>query len=686
MYDIFCDIWKNPEHSFTPMPLLSASGALSHESVSAEISQMRGRGIDGFLLSASGGEYLSECYFASAELILKEAKKRFMSVVLAERGLSIPGIIAHEERLAARRLYALPAHTTPPANEELLYRISVRLDENGKLTDTRLDCPDGYTEYDLVLGYSYASDRADLLNPHFAAMLSERVLEEHQRRFGEYFGTTVIGLLTETPAFAEGEVPWTYDFIEDFFEAGGDFHLLASLFFEPREKKFRREAEYALRKAVSARLDSAYFTPLSRRCAELKLALMGSPAESAHCDLLQCFDVPGAKISAAGAIRAVDRSSEAVQVKLAADCARHSGYARSLTYLRCGELSPNELMRELNFAFARGSNLILSDALPLHCGGEPIADSVRRGDFKKLTSYIKRMSWLASAGTNNPVCAVLCTPEYVPHKPTEPLAERGFSFNYLSLSDLMNRASVRDGKLCIDRYEYGVLLIDSRLRLDAESVTKIGRFVTEGGKMYRGGDFIGFIEKNAKQATAFASESGGTVRFSHITKSGCDFFVMINEGDAAVCGTLITDLPCEASDFDALTGEITPISCALADGGFSYPVTVPPNAVKVIGMNKNALPHIAEPKKLALRENVSLSDGRMGFDYRADYSRAVISFTDVPCGVSVAVNGADAGRILFSPLEIDITKLVTVGANAVELDGEFEGCSVKMYGEAGGAL
>ncbi len=674
MYDIFCDIWKKPEHSFTPMPVFSPGEALPTESIPAEISKMRGRGIDGFLLSASRGEYLTDSYFASAELILKEAKKRFMSVALAENGVSIPAIIAGEERLASRRLYALPARTTPPANEELLYRISVLFDEKGKITDTRLDCPDGYTECDLVLGYSYANDRADLLNPQTASLLIERVLEPHHFRFGEYFGSTVIGFLSETPAFAEGKVPWTYNFIEDFFEAGGDFHLLASLFFEPREKKFRREAEYALRKAVSARLASAYFAPLAHWCDNHKIAFMGSPSETAHCDLLPYFNVPGAKSSA-------DRSAQAVQIKLAADCARHRGFARSLTYLECGELSPDELMRELNFAFARGSSLILSDALRLHGDGAPLSDSTGRGDFKKLTAYIKRMSWLSSSGTNNPVCAVLCTPEYVPHKPTEPLAERGFSFNYLSLSDLMNRASVRDGKLCIDRYEYSILLIDSRLRLDAESVTKIGRFVTEGGKMYRGGDFIGFIEKNAKQATSFASE-GGAVRFSHITKGGCDFFVMINEGDAPACGTLITDLPCEASDFDALTGEITPLSCTIADGGFSYPVTVPPNAVKVIGMNKNALPHIAtEQKKLALRENVALSDGRTVFDYRADYSRAVISFTDVPCGVSIAVNGTDAGRILFSPLELDITKLVNVGSNTVELNGEAEGCSVKMYGE-----
>ena len=374
-------------------------------------------------------------------------------------------------------------------------------------------------------------------------------------------------------------------------------------------------------------------------------------------------------------------SPESIRVKLAADYARHHGLKRSFARItNTASLTPDDVMREVNFAFSRGADMIITDPITLHESEDGIDPSVVRADYKKFSAYLKRMSWLNSTGTHNPVAAVLCTADYVPYTPVKPIIEAGYSFSYLTLDDLMEKCRVHEGKFLIDRYAYDVLLIDSRLRLDAESVTKIGRFVTEGGKMYRGGDFISYLNKNVRRQSYFRGESAENLRFTHITKGGVDFFAMINEGDSWIEGELVTKSPCAAADFDALTGAITAMSCSVDDEGLAYRMRVAPHGAKVIAMNKNALTKIEDERTYKLREITSISEGRTSFDYKAGvYSRAVLSFTDIDGAQDVAVNGKAVCRIMFKPYEVDITEYLTDGSNTVEMSGDFFGGCVKMY-------
>lgn len=680
MYDIFSDIWKHPENAFSQVHAWPRLGAFTGESaaevISTELSELHKRGVDCIAASPACREaYLTEEYFLNLTSALEALKKRFMTAILYDAGASSLPVIAEEKRLAARRLYVLPARTEIPSDEELLFRVSVAFDEKGKLTETRLSPSEGFSEYDLVLGYSYESTRADALNPQTAYDIIEKSLEAHYTHLGEHFGDTVTGVLVPPVRFAEGEIPWSYGFIEDFSLAGGDMHTLMSLFFEPREKKYRREGELSLRRAISSRLNSSYFAPISSWCESHRIAMLHAPEEANDTPAYRHATSTGALLSEVGI------SEKSAGVKLASDYARHHGLKRSFAYLTgTEELTPDELMRRLNYAFSGGASMIVHDGIRLHeseDGADPIT---LRADYKKLGAYVKRMSWLCSTGTHNPHCAVLCTADYVPARSASKITEAGYSFSYLTLEDLMEKCTVRDGKLCIDRYEYGVLLIDSRVRLDAESVTKIGRFVTEGGLMYRGGDFVPFLEKNVRRGSYFKGNSASELTFTHITKGGVDFFVMINSGDAWIEGEFVTDIPCAAENFDPMTGEIATLSCAMCDGGFAYPVRIAPHSVKVIGMNKNALPMIGSEKVYKLREIVSISAERTSFEYKAGaYSRAVLSFEGIDGALDVAVNGKTVGRMMFKPYEVDITEHVTDGKNELGITGDFFGGSVKLY-------
>lgn len=690
MYDILCDIWKKPERGFSAYPVWVLDGELSIDELTRQLDILHRKGIDGVILKPDREKMhpkvMSEEYFAILSELLAAAKKRFMSVCFCDTGVG-KDLISIDRRFSARTLHPVPAGETSPT-DEIMYRIYLSFDEKEKLTDVSFGPKEGYREYSLVLGYEKnATGRADLLNPASAEEIIQRVHEKYHSHLSEYFGNTVIGFVSENTLTADADsemIPWTYGFIEDFFEAGGDFHMLAAMFFEAKEKKYRREGERALRAAIEKRLGEAFCTPLSKWCAGHSVAHIGASSEY---NLEKYFDVPGKIPGKLPESLSGEREISAFYggMKAVSDYAAHNGVSRSFSVIPESAVSTSdELINSLNLRFMRGVNMIILPELSYI--GEKDGLSILTGsplwsDFRKVSEYIKRMSWLNFAGSREPECAVLCNSEYVPHTPTKGLLAGGYSFNYLSTDDLMEKATVSEGKIRIDRYSYSIILIDSRLRLNAEIVTKIGHFITGGGLMYRGGDFATFMEKNSKKATYFA-EKAENLRFTRIKKSGCDFIVLMNEGDEKIEGHLAVDISSAVENFDPITGNTSPMLCEMAEGGFSYPVAIPPHSVKIMGVNPGALPKIGSEKKLPLREIVSLADGRMSFDQKSFSEKEVIlSFGEISRPTDVRVNGELAGRLLFKPYELDITSYIKEGENEVSLDEvEFSGCTVKIYG------
>ena len=719
MYDILKNIWKNPGPAFSPMPFWFWNDTLDAEELLRQVDDFHKKGVDGFVihprLGFAGVEYLSEEYFDLVALVCEAAQKRRMNIVLYDEGMYPSGsahgaVVKEDPRFAARRLYAAPEGGEIPENEELCFRVYIKKDEKGLLTDTAFGPAEGYEGYDLILGYTNGTIRglspdeddnqpsapkaADLLNPAATEVFIKNTHEKYRARLAEFFGHTIVGFFTDEPSMTgrcqkmNGGIIWSYNMMEEFMDAGGDFAMLTALLFEPKDKKLRREAEYCHQKALRARLNQAFYAPLSKWCKANNVALMGHPAESRDCDTMEYFDIPGQDL----VWRMVEPGTEltspdSVMAKCASDFARHNGRSRNSNEVFgvCGEsgnpwnFTPDDMMFYLNFLFARGCNMIIPHAFyysvrtPVQSNERPPdvgPNNIWWKDYKQISAYIRRMSWLNASGTNNPHCAVLCSPEYMPYTPVRELYQQGWTFNYLSLDDLMNKAAVEGDTIRMDRYIYDTILIDGRLRLNSSIVKKIGAFITSGGKMYRGSDFAGYMNKNGKKTTYFEGETGGNLRFTHITKSGTPFFLLINEGNDTITGRVITDLSGAAERFDPFTGKTEPMDALLADGGFAYPVTVHAHSAVVIGMNMGALPTIGEEKPAPrLTEIASLADGRMTFDYHPAEGRfAKLTFEAIHDIADVKVNGESAARLLFKPYECDITALLHDGENTVEVD------------------
>ncbi|MGN1409002.1 MAG: hypothetical protein ACI4XJ_02375, partial [Eubacteriales bacterium] len=502
MYDIVKEIWKNPGAQYSPYPVWLWNGELDADKLVSQLDAFHKKGIDGVTIRTwrgmSGADYLSPEFFEIMTSVLEAAKKRRMAVVLSDDFSS-----AHEEAVKAdanlgeRILFAQPTGGEIPECGEILYRLCIKL-EDGLLVDVQLGPDDGYVPYDFVLGFAQGCG-ADLMNPAVTENLAKLTYEKYYSALHEYFGSVIIGFYLTPEKNAEsdkncGGIRWSGVMNDDWIEAGGDFLSLASLLFEPKVKKIRREGEFIYKNIVRERMISSYLAPMSKWCREHGVGLIGGisggPGDIAYSE---CFDVPASVVSCVGG----EISDECLaSVKCNSDMARHLGISHSAAELRYTgadavadgkKLTPDEFMCEVNSAFTHGASMMMPCAFNYSdADAENTLTDMGQGsswwsEYRRAAGYIKRMSWLNGTGTNNPCCAVLCSPEYVPVRPVRELYEGGYAFNYLSIGDLMKKAHVHEGEIHIDRYEYSILLVDSRLRLSAEIVTKIGKFVTSGG-------------------------------------------------------------------------------------------------------------------------------------------------------------------------------------------------------------
>lgn len=720
MFDILSNIFKNPGTAFSPLPFWFWNDELEEEEITRQIDDFHKKGVDGFVIhprmgmQVEGG-YLSDSYFKMVETALAAARKRRMLVVLYDEAMypsgSAHGLVAKQNPLmAARCLYARPTGSyTLAEGEDAQMRMALQFNKDGKLTDVLTDVeevPEDYTWYDFILGFTGGTIRgispdeedgkpnapmaSDLLNEEATDSFISCTHEAYYSRFSEDFGKTIIGFFTDEPSLSgrcadmNGRISWTYDFHEAFGEEGGNALMLASLLFPTADKRIAKDAEYIYNMALKRRLAVSYYGKLSQWCEKHGIALMGHPASSHDMGLAATFDVPGQDlvwrmVTPEDALTSMD----SVLAKCSADAARHKGISRNSCecFGACGkqdnpwDFTAAEMMWQLNFLFARGVNMIIPHAFYYSLRTELQSNerppdvgpgNIWWSEYRPLANYIKRMSWLNATNHNNPQYLVVAMEDNLPVHSVKYLYENGYTFNYVTIEQLINDAHIHDGIIRLDRYQYDTVLIDSRIRLTVEAVKKIGEFVTGGGKMYRGNDFGEYVKKHGKKTSYFDAQNPN-IRFVHLTKSGYPFFLLFNEGEEAVSGHLITDKSGACRRFDPFTGKTETVYAEMHTDGLSYPVTVEPWSVVILGLNVDVLPELGENPVDTIREIVALGENRQTFTCSlTEDTVCLLKFAGVHDRCDVNVNGEKAGVVLYKPYTLDITKFCHDGENTVE--------------------
>jgi len=420
---------------------------------------------------------------------------------------------------------------------------------------------------------------ADLLNPDAVQTFITLTHERYYARLSRYFGTTIFAMFTDEPdllgrCHKEGLKPWTRGFMNELQAEGVQEKDLLALWFEIGDRTVQIRTVYE--SVIRARMSRTYYKPLSNWCEAHGIGLTGHPAASDDIGLLEHFHIPGQDVVWRYIAPENDKGITGVHStmgKCASDAARHRGRRRNLneSFGVCGSeggwtLTADNMKWYLDWLFVRGVNLISPHAFYYSIRGarrdERPPDvgphNIWWSEYNRISSYIKRMSWLMTDSKNGAEVAVLAGAAYLPWRIVRPLYERQTEFNYLEETLLNESCRFTDGTVEIAGYRYKAIVIEEGNRLAPSSWQRLERFAEQGGCIVElcedgkastpniGQTRIGKVEEVSELLLSrLGSEvtlepASSAIRISRVTKNGILFYVVVNEGEEPYEGVIET--------------------------------------------------------------------------------------------------------------------------------------------------
>lgn len=531
---------QNPPREFSPVPFWFLNDRLEKPELKRQLEDFNDKGVNGVVVHPRIGlpddfEYLSEEYFDVIKFIVKTAGELDMKIVLYDEAM-YPSGSAHGLVVKSNPDFASVgiALTDNPSDGKVIAEF-----EDGKYIVSR-KC--GGT----IRGVHYGEDdgeknaplSANILNPFAVDRFIELTHERYYEYLSEYFGNTVIGFFTDEPCIlgrnTAGYFEWTDGLEEEITEAGGKLAELRALF----ENKTNDTIE-KYRQIVKHKLNTIYYKKLSDWCAAHKIALMGHPEKSDDIEEEQYFHIPGQDLvfrCVAPEGSGVD-GVHSVQAKCSSDAARHMQRRRNSN--ECfGVCSRNgipwyftagDMKWYIDWLGVRGVNMFIPHAFYYSVEGrrkderppDVGPNNIWWKHYKLFSDYMKRLSYIMTNSKNCANTAILCRSGDMKPEIAKGFYENQIEFNYLTYS-LLDKAEIKNGRLCIADYEYSYVLGDTDL-----PVQKIS-----GAEGIKERDFR--IDKPQNN-----------LRVSHIIKNGVHMYLAVNEGeydidanaDMPVCGT-----------------------------------------------------------------------------------------------------------------------------------------------------
>jgi len=586
---------------------------------------------------------------------------------------------------------------------------------------------------------------ADILNPAAVQEFINQVYETYYERFKQYFGRTIRAIFTDEPKPLGRNSPsiyrpWTKDFLSYLKANGFAEEKLPLLWYDggPETAVVRRE----FARLVNQRLAEAYYQPLAAWCAAHQVALTGHPAEADQIGLLDYFHIPGQDVVlnriAPGKAGALE-GRESTQAKCSADAARHRRKRRNANECFGGygwRLTMAEMKWILDWLFVRGVNLIIPHAF--YYSLAPPRERERPPDvgphnlwwphYWLLATYIKRLCWLLTDSVNQARAAVLCAEDDLSWEIAKPLFQHQLEFNYLQVElFLADSCSVKHGWLEIEAQQYRLLILDHTVALTEVVRQKLAAFREGGGHVlyYAAGRSalpsvpaaMPVVRNEEELVRAVQRVVGYTLKFTlhcpelrvtHLQKEGADFYLLVNEGETALSGTVEFDCAFRLEKWEPWTGKIiTPagVTSEVNPGKKTYVIRLGPreSLILLLHQDQEAEAPESDLSLEAWRETGKqpLTDGWRveGFpvpvtpaDYFQSWSeiqelkgfsgtvsyKTKFSLTTLPdrllldCGevydfIEVKINGRSAGVRFWPPFTFELGAELRTGLNELEL-------------------
>lgn len=592
----------HPGTAFSPVPFWFFNDVFDEKRVREQLEDYVEKGVNGFVLHPRIGvpedmPYLSERYFDAVRFIVKTAAELDMKVVLYDEGMypsgSAHGKVAEANpEYASRGIHLIQSFEIDRADANgIFYSEKGREQIIARLADGTAIAY-GFTG-GTIRGIHFGEDdgeagapkSADILNPDAVDEFIRLTHDAYYAHLKEYFGNTVIAFFTDEPCAlgrnAGGYREWTPGLEKELAAAGGRTEELAALFARTGKTVAGREdivkgeenpTVVLYHQLIKKKLREVFYARLSAWCENHGISFIGHPAESDDIEEELYFHIPGQDLimrrvaPETGGLREFD----SVQAKLTADLARHLGRRRNANecfgvcyrknipwYFTAGDMK-----WYIDWLGLRGVNFYIPHAFYYSVAGE------RKGErppdvgpnniwwkhYRRISDYIKRLSFLMTDSVNGARVAVLCDNNRVPYEEIACFYENQIEFNYLPAA-LLDKAEIADGEVRLQGLSYlsvlnvlgeeyqrrfadklGALLLTDADNIVSEPERYRADFLLPDGTGVCGGDAHA-CGKAADVCGETSCTEGGCpgLRKVHLTKQGMELYLFGNEGTETIC-------------------------------------------------------------------------------------------------------------------------------------------------------
>lgn len=744
----FIKAFNNPIAEFSPYPFWFLNDELNENRLKKQIDDFYEKGINAFVLHPRIGipqntPYLSDRFMYFMDVCIKYAHSKNMKVLLYDEGMYPSGsacgqVVKDNPEFASRALFVQELKNEempelmPHYEIEGVYNILFQGDrvKSCKRIDITEECKQG-RKFAFILGFTGGTIRgihegqddgmpqaprsADILNPKATEKFIELTHERYYSYFQEFFGNTIIGFFTDEPMIAgrgpkrKNSIIWTKGFekyIKGLFVGLDD--ILPALFFDMGEKSKRVKEAYSI--ALQDKLRETFFKPMYKWCQKHNIVLTGHPDGLSNISTQKYMHFPGQQI----VWRSISQdnnleSKNSIMAKCSSDAARHLNRRRNLNecFGACGN-PPNswsftygDMIWYLNFLFARGVNFIVPHAFyyslrtSLQYNERPPdvgLNNIWWEDYKEISDYIKRFSWVNTDSRNFPLAAVLCSNNNMPYKSVKCLYENQIPFNYLYSEHLIdNSAEIKSGKVIINGYSYSILLYEEGLFISDELKKCLEEFEKQGGLVFASQPefnmkFYDYIVENAEIKDTFIPKKGSCkkcIRLEKLYKNGLTMFVVVNEGNKKETGSLCTAEQGKCMYYDPLTAFSQELPVKIKENKMTVRLSLLPGKAVIITVDASQEALEGEGKEKSIlyvklfeieKNPETTQEGYFGdviYNCKANieegYEKYVLSLKEVNSKCKVYVNDKHVTNLYMEPWEADITKAVRIGENKIVL-------------------
>jgi len=544
--------WRSPHPEYGPEPYYGLNGSVSIEQVRRDLDTLHGLGFQAVTVQAGFGmpfAYLSPEYFAFFRSFVVEARKREMRVWIVDDAGYPSGFAGGKfsSLTPDLRMQALEVIKKIPVAGGTTFRMDVpaavvsasAIDQNGAAVQLTLQqnqiewtAPAGSwtvllvdhefrtsptrSDTNLQRVKDTSQSLEDYLDPAATQQYLQFTHEQYKSAVGDEFGKTILGFRGDEPDFSISGLPWTPKFFERFRQAKGyDVQPYTALFAQTPSRRdsgieihlspeqLRIKADYY--DVFSQMFAQGFFDPLSAWCAanhlqyqvhlnheEMEMDLVRS--EGSFFRDMRSVQVPGIDTI----WHQIWKDTISDFPRLASSAAHLNGRPQAFTesFAAYRPAPDVEMARYiLNEQFVRGVSLVEMMYFPATSDGpKPPPSYMGEAGFAKLVTYVRRMSFLMTAGRPDASVALLLPSSslWLGNQETDTTfvsAERLLSEHQIDF-DIVDEDALAHGlKALHGGFENGsgdcyrtVILPAPRL-IFADALARLKAFVRGGGKV-----------------------------------------------------------------------------------------------------------------------------------------------------------------------------------------------------------